>query len=108
MERYKISEYREPQGRQPFRDWIRTLDSSFQARIQKRIKRMQTGALGDHRHLERSLYEARFHFGPGYRVYFGIHQDRLILLLGGGDKASQVEDIFTALQRWADYKESEA
>ena len=39
------------------------------------------------------LYELREHTGPGYRIYFTIREQRLILLLAGGDKSSQERDI---------------
>jgi putative addiction module killer protein len=44
-------------------------------------------------------------FGPGYRVYFGKDGDRLVILLGGGTKHRQQNDIRTAQMRWLDYKE---
>jgi putative addiction module killer protein len=106
VQRYLIEYYLTPSGRSPFTQWLQSLDKRDRIRLSRRISRMSAGNLGDHRHLERGLYEARFHFGPGYRAYFGIHQARVILLIGGGDKAAQVEDIFKALEHWAQYKES--
>jgi putative addiction module killer protein len=50
------------------------------------------------------LQEYRIDFGPGYRVYFGRDGDTLIILLGGGTKKRQHQDIATAQARWADYK----
>ena len=44
----------------------------------------------------------RFEFGPGYRVYFGSDGD-VVILLGGGDKSTQVRDIEQAKDRWIDY-----
>jgi len=44
------------------------------------------------------------HFGPGFRVYFGLERDDMIILLGGGDKATQRADIVRAKASWADYK----
>lgn len=52
-------------------------------------------------------YELRIPHGKGYRIYFGIHNDTLLLLLCGGDKQSksqQALDIATAQQYWSDYK----
>ena len=51
------------------------------------------------------VYEYRIDFGPGYRIYFGKDGDLLVILVGGGTKKRQQEDIATALARWQDYKE---
>ncbi len=49
--------------------------------------------------------EARLSIGSGYRLYFAQHQRRIILLLLGGKKASQKEDIRRAQRYWSDYLE---
>ncbi len=48
------------------------------------------------------VHELVLDFGPGYRVYFG-HDEALVILLGGGDKNTQVSDIKKSKQRWRDY-----
>ncbi len=50
------------------------------------------------------VFEARIDYGPGYRVYFGLDGDELVILVGGGTKVGQSRDIATAQARWADYK----
>jgi putative addiction module killer protein len=50
------------------------------------------------------VFELRIDFGPGYRVYFGRDGDALVILLGGGSKQRQQNDIAAAQTRWADYK----
>jgi putative addiction module killer protein len=52
--------------------------------------------------LGEGVFELRFDFGPGYRVYFGIDQEEIVPL-GGGDKDSQGADITKAKSRWEDY-----
>jgi putative addiction module killer protein len=44
-------------------------------------------------------------YGPGYRIYFGQDGERLVILLGGGTKRRQNDDISTAKARWAGYKQ---
>jgi putative addiction module killer protein len=44
-------------------------------------------------------------FGPGYRVYFGEEAANIVILLCGGDKSSQKEDIKTAKRYWKEYKD---
>ena len=50
--------------------------------------------------------EYKIYFGPGYRIYFGQEGDELVILLGGGSKRSQAQDIQTAHNQWADYKQT--
>ena len=52
------------------------------------------------------VFELRFHFGPGYRIYFGQIGNTLVLLLCAGDKTSQTRDIELAKTYWIEYKET--
>jgi putative addiction module killer protein len=51
------------------------------------------------------VYECNINFGPGYRVYFGKEGEQIVILLGGGTKQRQQNDINLALERWEDYKQ---
>ena len=50
------------------------------------------------------VYECRIDFGPGYRIYFGKDGARIVILLGGGTKQRQQNDIKLAIARWEDFK----
>jgi putative addiction module killer protein len=50
------------------------------------------------------VLELKIDYGPGYRVYFGQVGMKLVILLCGGDKSSQAEDIRRAIEYWGDYK----
>jgi putative addiction module killer protein len=100
-----IREYLKPDGRNPFRDWLAKLDVSVRARIQARVLRFEMGNLGDHKSVGGGVWEARLTFGPGYRIYFGKDGPSIILLLLGGDKASQIKDIRQAQGFWIKYRE---
>ena len=81
-----------------YRDWINALrDRAGRARIQLRVDRLIHGNPGDHRNLSEGVSELKIKFGPGYRVYYTKRGDRLLLLLVGGDKSSQDDDIALAL-----------
>ena len=92
------------QGRRPYSDWLRCLrDVTTDARIRTRIDRIEEGNLGQYKALGIGLFELKFDFGSGYRVYFAIDGDKIILLLTGGDKGSQRKDIEKAREYWTDY-----
>ena len=76
-----------------FRDWLRRLqDERAKARIDSRIRRLQLGNPGDVRSLGRGLIEMRIDYGPGCRIYFAL-QGSVVILLCGGDKRRQDQDI---------------
>lgn len=101
-----IREYITPEGKNPFRDWLKSLDMAVQARIQARVLRFESGNLGDHKSVGGGVWEARLDFGPGYRLYFGKVGSAVILLLVGGDKTSQSKDITAAKRYWNDFREA--
>ncbi len=100
---FTVREYLDERGRSPFREWLTSLDSTTRARIQARVLRFESGNLGDHKDVGGGVLEARVQFGPGYRVYFGRSGRELVLLLLGGDKASQRKDIKRAQDFWDKY-----
>lgn len=73
-------------------------------RILARVKRLAQGNYGDCEPIGDGLSELRMFFGPGYRVYFGEAPDHLVILLCGGDKGSQREDINQAKAYWKEYQ----
>lgn len=81
-------------GRAPFWDWLKGLrDIQARARIRTRLDRLVLGNWGDHRALGGGVAELKIDWGPGYRVYVGKIGDTLVLLLCGGDKRTQQQDI---------------
>lgn len=80
-----------------YRDWVNELkDRSARARIQVRVDRLAHGNPGQHRNLTNGLSELKIDVGPGYRVYYTQRGEELIILLVGGDKSSQQNDIARA------------
>jgi putative addiction module killer protein len=89
-----------------YRDWINGLKGrAARARIQVRVDRLIHGNPGVHRNLSNGVAELKIDVGPGYRVYFTQRGNRLLLLLAGGDKASQQKDIEQALALAAGFEE---
>ena len=81
-----------------YRDWINSLkDRAGRARIQVRVDRLVHGYPGQHRALTNGVLELKIDFGPGYRVYYTEHARDLVVLLAGGDKSTQQNDVRTAI-----------
>lgn len=79
--------------------WFADLkDRRAAARIQARIDRAEDGNFGDCEPVGEGVSEMRIHAGPGYRVYFAPRGKEWVILLAGGDKASQNKDIKAALK----------
>lgn len=77
--------------------WFDSLkDRNAQARIEIRIRRLSLGNPGDVKSVGGGISELRVDYGPGYRIYFTRRGQQLILLISGGDKSSQREDIALA------------
>ncbi len=89
-----------------FLAWLRKLrDVRALARIQVRIDRLSLGNPGDVRPVGDGVSELRIDYGPGYRVYFLQMGETYILLLCGGDKNTQNDDIAKAkalAREWSD------
>ena len=51
--------------------------------------RLGRGLTGDCKSIKGGIHELRIDIGPGYRVYFANDDERIVLLLCGGDKAGQ-------------------
>jgi putative addiction module killer protein len=82
-----------------YNDWLRGLrDIQGRARINARISRLLDGNPGQHRVLTDGVVELKIDVGPGYRVYYVQQCSVVIVLLCGGDKDSQQEDIAKAIR----------
>ncbi len=84
--------------------WLEELSLPVKRRILSVVARMEQGNLGDVRGVGEGVIERRIDFGPGYRIYFAWDGPVLVVLLGGGDKGSQLSDIVRAKERWREYQ----
>jgi putative addiction module killer protein len=84
--------------------WQDLLAGDVKAAVEARIARFRGGSFGDSWPIGDGASESRIDFGPGYRIYYGIYGN-LVILLHGGDKSSQDGDIKIAKNRWQDYRE---
>lgn len=101
-----LRNYKAVKGSVPFVDWLDALNDSVARQcIRRRLDRVEIGNLGNYRPVGDGVYELKFDFGPGYRIYFAEEAEVLVILLCGGDKSSQVKDIKTAKMYWQELLE---
>ena len=99
-------EYIASNGRNNFRRWFEDLKNlKVQAKVDIRIARLRLGNFGDVKSIGRDVFKLRFKIGSGYRIYYGLDGDKIVLLLCGGDKKSQKADIKLAKRLWENCKE---
>lgn len=101
---FEVVVYETEEGSAPFNEWFDTLDTQAALKVTTAIARIETGNLGDVKPVGQGVSERRITFGPGYRLYFGQDDQKLVILLTGGTKKRQSKDIERALAYWADYK----
>lgn len=99
-----VREYLAPDGSSPYAKWFKDLNAPAAAKVAIAITRMAQGNLTNTKGVGGGLQEYRIDFGPGYRIYFGRDGERLVILLGGGTKRRQSDDIRNAQALWADYR----
>ncbi|MCB0318868.1 MAG: type II toxin-antitoxin system RelE/ParE family toxin [Bdellovibrionales bacterium] len=92
-------------GKLPFVEWFDELkDQSIKKAVDARLTRVADGNFGDHKSLGDGVFELRIPRGPGIRVYYGLDENILVILIAGGDKSSQKKDIKKAKTLWKEYK----
>jgi len=112
MEANELKMYQTANGKEPIYDWLLTLkkkDKVTTARVVKAVHKLCVpDGLGNRKPLRGTdgIYELKLDFGPGYRVYYSIVRDKLVLLFCGGNKRTQDRDIEKAKEYLQDYKES--
>ena len=97
--------YRTADDKCPFEKWMSKLDNSVRIKIINRLDRIAEGNYGDCKKLNSEISELRFAVRSGYRIYFSEFQNVLIILLCGGNKATQSKDIENAKKYLKEFKE---
>ena len=99
-----IREYHDRGGHSPFREWFDRLNAEAARKVTTALYRVGLGNFSNAKSVGAGVYECKINFGPGYRVYFATDGVQVVILLGGGTKQRQQNDIRLALERWQDYK----
>lgn len=101
---YEIGIYQTATGKEPYTEWEKGLDKITMARIDARLTRIrELGNIGNCKPVGNGVYELKFDFGPGYRVYFGLKTETFMILLLGGSKKGQEKDINKSKEYWKDH-----
>lgn len=101
---YETTLYNTSNGKEPYTEWLESLDKAVSARIDARITRIEeSGNFGVCEPIGEGVFELKFDFGPGYRVYFGYKSETCLILLCGGYKKGQQKNIDKAIEYWHDY-----
>ncbi|WP_454669836.1 type II toxin-antitoxin system RelE/ParE family toxin [Achromobacter kerstersii] len=86
--------------------WLRRLrDNHARVAIIRRVSRIEQGNFGDHKFCRDGVWELRINVGPGYRVYYALSGRRVVLLLSGGDKRTQTNDIDQVVSYWQEWND---
>ena len=104
----QVREYISAAGRSPFTKWLRALNVQAAAKVATALERIAEGNLSNVKTVGNGVLEYKVDFGPGYRIYFGRDGDRRVILLAGGMKKRQQEDIRQAKANWEDYRNRKA
>src|ERR1700744_3083530 len=91
-------------GQSPFELWFSDLEAAAAAKVSVALARLEQDNRSNVKGVGEGVLEYRIDWGPGYRVYFGVEGDTLVILLTGGTKQRQQRDIARAKELWADYK----
>jgi len=100
----EVREYLAADGTSPYAKGFDSLNAQAAAKVATAVTRMAQGNLSNAKSVGAGVQEYRIDFGPGYRVYFGRDGDRLVILLAGGTKRRQQDDIRHAQELWTDYR----
>lgn len=102
---FEIRHYLTGEGTDPIADWLRDLrDIKAKVAITRRLNRLQQGNFGDFKPLRDGVHELRIDTGPGYRVYYARSGKTIMLLLCGGSKRTQANDIERACDYWRNWQ----
>ncbi|MGK5035190.1 type II toxin-antitoxin system RelE/ParE family toxin [Janthinobacterium sp. LB3P118] len=103
---YEIRHYLTSSGRDLYTEWLkRQRDSTAKVAIVRRVLRLIAANFGDHKFCHDGVCELRIDVGAGYRIYYALAGEQIILLLCGGGKRTQSKYIEYACACWHDWKE---
>lgn len=100
---FELVIYKTSSKKEPFNEWLSSLDKSVLGQVMSRIDRLQDGYFGKTKALKEGLFEIKFK-SPAFRIYYAMIGRQVVLLLTAGDKTSQFSDIKKARDYLNDYR----
>jgi putative addiction module killer protein len=107
MKIYEIEAYVSEDGSAPFNEWLDCIkDKTAKTKLYARIERASYGNFGDWKSIKgvNGLFEMREHYGSGYRIFYTIVEQKIVLILAGSVKSEQDKVIIKASNYLATYK----
>lgn len=101
---FEIIVYETEDGKRPFQKWLEGIDRQARRKVEIALLRLEEGNTGSLKSVGGGVHEIRLTHGPGYRVYLGREGDQLVILLHGGTKKRQSDDIARAKDFWRAYQ----
>ena len=102
---YEIRHYLTIDEKDVYLDWLKQVrDTVAKTAVVRRVNRIEQGNFGDHKFCRDGVWELCIDVGAGYRVYYAIAGQLIVLLLCGGDKKTQSKDIERACTYWQDWQ----
>ena len=97
-EQYRVVHYIE-RGRDIFEEWLKALkDKRATVAVARAAKRIETGNFGGHKPCREGILKIIIDYGLGYRIYYSIIGQTVVMLLCAGDKRTQQKDINRAIE----------
>lgn len=103
---FEIEIYTTEDGRQPYLEWLASLDGQARNRVVIAVGRLAEGNTGSLKSVGEGVHEIRLTYGAGIRVYLGREGQKLVILLHGGTKHRQSKDITKAKEFWRAYQDT--
>ena len=100
----KIDVYTTADGRIPFQKWLAAIDIQARTKVRIAIERLAEGNTSNLKSVGGGVHEIKLTFGAGFRVYLGREGEQLVILLHGGTKKRQSDDVAKAQQLWREYQ----
>jgi putative addiction module killer protein len=104
---YTTVQYKTAAGKIPFKEWIDELRHTDQAAAEVvlgRLARVRCGNFGNCRFVGEGVWEFKIAYGPGYRIYYLLYEQNVVLLLCGGSKGEQHRGILAARKYAEDFR----
>ena len=99
----EVMEYIKEDGSNPYKRWFDSLNAIAAAKVTVAMARLELGNTSSIKWFD-GIGEYRINWGPGYRLYLVQDGKNLIVLLGGGTKKQQRQDIKKAIELSKEYK----